>query len=255
MWGDEPCLQVLKECTHLETLILSDKWMEFDEEANEWKKYESQNKDNRNNIRCLPPLPFQLKKLIVFDNSISDITSIKELKNLTYLDISLNKIKNISNLIDLPDLQYLFLTNNPVQNIPQELLGRNRYDNCLEEIRAYLDNIDKANYVFEGKMVLVGEPAAGKTTLCEKILNSTYKLKTTESMTRGIAVSQWTFPYTNPKQTEMHEGFDGQFKAHIFDFGGQEIMHATHRYFFSRRTLYVLVVDTRPEDTDFHYWL
>jgi GTPase SAR1 family protein len=105
-------------------------------------------------------------------------------------------------------------------------------------------------------MVLVGEPAAGKTTLCRKFLDAGFELQKAETdMTRGIAVTPWRFPYQNPKNTPVHEGFDGQFTAHIFDFGGQDILHATHRYFFSRRTVYVLVVDTRPEDTDFYYWL
>ncbi len=41
----------------------------------------------------------------------------------------------------------------------------------------------------------------------------------------------------------------------IWDFGGQEIYHATHQFFLTKRSLYTLVIDTRKEDTDFYYWL
>src|SRR6185295_270908 len=35
----------------------------------------------------------------------------------------------------------------------------------------------------------------------------------------------------------------------------QEIYHANHQFFLTKRSLYVLVADTRKEDTDFYYWL
>ena len=43
-------------------------------------------------------------------------------------------------------------------------------------------------------------------------------------------------------------------KIHIWDFGGQEIMHATHQFFLSQRSLYILVLDGRKEQ-DPEYWL
>ena len=45
------------------------------------------------------------------------------------------------------------------------------------------------------------------------------------------------------------------FILNIWDFGGQEIYHATHQFFLTRRSLYVVVLDTRKEDSDLHYWL
>ncbi|MEK7989926.1 MAG: COR domain-containing protein, partial [Thiotrichaceae bacterium] len=43
-------------------------------------------------------------------------------------------------------------------------------------------------------------------------------------------------------------------KLHCWDFGGQQIMHATHQFFLSKRSLYVLVLDSRRE-TQPNYWL
>jgi internalin A len=43
----------------------------------------------------------------------------------------------------------------------------------------------------------------------------------------------------------------------IWDFGGQEIMHATHQFFLTQRSLYILVLNGRQghEDADAEYWL
>jgi GTPase SAR1 family protein len=43
-------------------------------------------------------------------------------------------------------------------------------------------------------------------------------------------------------------------KTHFWDFGGQEMMHSTHQFFLSNRSLYVLVLDNRKEE-DSEYWL
>ncbi|MCP5104754.1 MAG: GTP-binding protein, partial [bacterium] len=47
---------------------------------------------------------------------------------------------------------------------------------------------------------------------------------------------------------------DKQIKMHLWDFGGQEIMHASHQFFLSKRSLYILVLDGR-KDEKIEYWL
>ncbi|WP_062294873.1 COR domain-containing protein [Nostoc piscinale] len=46
-----------------------------------------------------------------------------------------------------------------------------------------------------------------------------------------------------------------EFRVNIWDFGGQEIYHATHQFFLTKRSLYALVADNRKEDTNFYRWL
>jgi len=41
---------------------------------------------------------------------------------------------------------------------------------------------------------------------------------------------------------------------HLWDFGGQEIQHAVHKFFFTEGCLYVLVLDNRKEEEP-EYWL
>ena len=100
------------------------------------------------------------------------------------------------------------------------------------------------DYLYEAKLLILGEGGAGKTTFANKILDSNYALKEEET-TKGLNVLKWTFPMDGNKQ----------FKVNIWDFGGQEIYHATHQFFLTRRSLYMLVADTRKDDTDFYYWL
>ncbi|HMX20331.1 MAG TPA: COR domain-containing protein, partial [Anaerolineales bacterium] len=49
----------------------------------------------------------------------------------------------------------------------------------------------------------------------------------------------------------------GDVRAQVWDFGGQEHMHATHQFFFSGRSLYLLVFDTGKtlEQNNIEYWL
>ncbi|MGC1527402.1 MAG: COR domain-containing protein, partial [Phormidesmis sp.] len=95
------------------------------------------------------------------------------------------------------------------------------------------------------KLILIGEGGAGKTSLAKKIDSETYELTEDEQSTEGIDVIRWDFPLA-----------DGNtFRVNIWDFGGQEIYHATHQFFLTKRSLYLLVADTRQENTDFYYWL
>jgi len=98
--------------------------------------------------------------------------------------------------------------------------------------------------LYEAKLLILGEGGAGKTTLAKKIENPNYVLQD-EKTTEGVDVTTWSFPLEGGKS----------FRVNIWDFGGQEIYHATHQFFLTKRSLYALVADTRKEDTDFYYWL
>src|ERR1035438_10779475 len=62
------------------------------------------------------------------------------------------------------------------------------------------------------------------------------------------------FPYTTLFRSTLsrHETV----AVHIWDFGGQEMMHATHRFFLTTRSLYLLVFDRRLGEHDLQadYW-
>jgi internalin A len=95
----------------------------------------------------------------------------------------------------------------------------------------------------EFKLVLIGRGGVGKTTLVHRLVTGNYK---EFKRTPGINITQW------PIIIGGHSG-----RAHIWDFGGQEIMHGTHRLFMTERALYLVLVSGREgtEDHDAEYWL
>ncbi len=73
------------------------------------------------------------------------------------------------------------------------------------------------------------------------------KFDSGEKQTEGINITQWGVKLNNKEDVRLH----------IWDFGGQEIMHSTHQFFFTQRSLYLLVLNGRQghEDRDAEYWL
>jgi Leucine-rich repeat (LRR) protein/GTPase SAR1 family protein len=200
-----------------------------------------------NQLKQLPPEIDQLShltELYLDDNQLEQLPfRIGQLTNLKKLYIRGNKLKKLPlEFAQLISLETLYLSRNPLEDPPPEIVARG-----IEAIREYFRQKQEAgeDKLYEAKLLIVGEAGAGKTTLAKKIENPDYPVPTDEDSTKGIEVIQWSFP--------MDNGQD--FRVNIWDFGGQEIYHATHQFFLTKRSLYVLVADTRKEDTDFYYWL
>jgi internalin A len=225
---------------------------------------------NNNQIKFIPETIGNLQNLQEFyisENDIEDIpVTINKLQNLRNLHLSSNQIKIISRMIgDLENLQGLDLSNNQIKSIPsdfQKLVRLKRLElinnpldippeillseNAQSIFKYYFATKDKSKIkiIYETKLLLVGEGEAGKTSLARKILDSKYQLQPTDA-TQGIDIFTWEF-----------EGRNGQeYRINIWDFGGQSIYHQTHRFFLTQRSLYLLVSDSRKEDTDHYWWL
>jgi len=98
----------------------------------------------------------------------------------------------------------------------------------------------------EAKLLLVGFGGVGKTSIVNKLVHGKpFDLQ--EKKTDGIAISDWQLRVNEKEIVHLH----------VWDFGGQEIMHATHQFFLTMRSLYLLVLNGRQgrEDADAEYWL
>ncbi|RCJ25694.1 GTPase [Nostoc sp. ATCC 43529] len=222
-----------------------------------------------NQLSSLPAEIGKLTNLQSLDLSYNQLSSlpreIGKLTNLQSLDLSYNQLSNLlpeigllsklkslalryNELTKLPSeignlrLARLTFGNNPLQLLPPEI----RKKGVRGIINFYRQQLEQeTDRLYEAKLLIVGEGGAGKTTLAKKIQDQKYTLQQDENTTEGIDIIQWKFLLDNNRE----------FQVNIWDFGGQEIYHATHQFFLTKRSLYALVADTRKEDTDFYYWL
>jgi internalin A len=164
---------------------------------------------------------------------------LRELKKLTFISVDNNVIEVIPEWFF--NFKTIFIENNPITDPPIEIVNRG-----TQSILNYFKELEKGvESLYEAKLLIVGEGGAGKTSLMNKILNEDCYLNPYEPSTKGIEI--------NPFYFDTHE--KRQFRINIWDFGGQEIYHATHQFFLTRRSLYLLLSDNRAENTDFNYWL
>jgi GTPase SAR1 family protein len=141
----------------------------------------------------------------------------------------------------------IFVENCPLTNPPPEIVkqGNEAILNYFRERE--LGGVD---HLYEAKMLILGEGGAGKTSLLRRLYQPGQPLPTEKETTRGIDISKQAF-----KTKDGHS-----FRLNVWDFGGQQIYHATHQFFLTHRSLYVVLDDTRKDyksvsDEGFKYWL
>lgn len=232
----------IKELTNLEILILSN-----------------------NNLFELPNELGLLSKLIELDLSFNQLfelnNSILKLSKLELLNISNNQISELPSITkELPKLINLSLRYNPLELPPPEIAVERSYDDSnIFKIRKYFKEYlgGKSDYLFEIKLLLIGEGRVGKTSISKKLSIPKYLLKDEES-TNGIEIKPWIISKKDFEKTQDSILSPSKnLRINIWDFGGQEIYHATHQFFLTKRSLYLLVTESRQEDKheDFYYWL
>ncbi len=186
----------------------------------------------------------RLTQLDLWNNQIVDISVLNELKNLTMLDLGNNQITQLPFEIvyrgigiKWRDYLGIILENNPLESPPIEIVKKGR-----EAVIDYFKSLEGEKQALnEVKVLLVGDGGAGKTSLVKQLLSENFDVH--ESQTHGINIRDWNVEEANKC-----------INVHLWDFGGQEIMHATHQFFLSKRSLYILVLDGRKDEKT-EYWL
>lgn len=220
-----------------------------------------------------------LKKVSVAVKDESVLLPLKELKKLKELNLAGSKINNLELFSKgFPNLAKLNLADCNIKRIPESFIDLN-YEVHLDKhidfhfldfikknklVNFYGNNltippieiVKQGNLVMkkyyqslqgetsklnEAKLVLVGEGAAGKTSLINRFTKNEFNPR--EDKTDGISITPWKVNVDKEDIT-----------LHCWDFGGQEIMRATHQLFLSERSIYVIVLDGRKDENPEH-WL
>jgi len=213
--------------------------------------------DNLTEINFIKNLT-NLKHLSITSNKIFNINTLRELTLLDSLDLSNNEISDITDLIPLLKMKKqisvdkwassnntINLYQNPIINPPISIVKRG-----TEAVLDWFEQIEifGAEPFFESKLMILGQGGAGKSTFANLQLDSNYIVKPGSlDSTLGIVVHKGKeFRHTNNHKNII--------KAHLWDFGGQDIQKMLHQFFITENCLYVLVSDKRAENTNFDYW-
>jgi len=247
-----------------------------------------------NEIETLPSEISRLTKLIslyAHENKLRFLPSeFEQLKNLGYVLLSSNKFDEVpKQLYGMPSLRFVALWDNNISYlepeikklanltqldlqmnqlpIPPEVLAKTSEPQTI--INYYFSLVQqKRKSINEIKLLIVGQGSVGKTSLVRRILHGTFDQNQTK--TEGISINQWQVEGgvlsvskgSEKRETEGQSQSEivnqkSEIRLNIWDFGGQEIMHATHQFFLTKRSLYLLVLDARltQEENRVEYWL
>lgn len=191
----------------------------------------------------VPQLP-ALKWLDLRRNELARISFEGGCHSLAWLDLSHNQLealpmKNGAILLRpedldgiLPKINHLRLAKNP---LPETLLSfmENRQGNVLEIVKRYLRELEKGTPAADNecKLLLIGNGGVGKTCFKERLLGN--DCPEVWDSTHGIIIED-QFPLSD-------------WVLNIWDFGGQDIYHATHRLFMQANCVYLLFWDIETE--------
>jgi internalin A len=226
--------------------------------SHHWLYYLNISKNPITSLALPAGLPY-LKALFAQQTLVSDVEPLSDLKCIELLELSDTKVTDLSPLIKMIENglavslnmrrlenKGLFLAGSPLTHPPTEIVkqGKNAILNYLGEMKSGKDRL------YEAKVLIVGEGDAGKTSLLTRLYKPNDPLPMTRETTRGISIHRHHFT--------SHNGRD--FRLNVWDFAGQEILTATHQFFLTRRSLYVLVDSTRQNaksvsDKGFKDWL
>ena len=206
----------------------------------------------RNNLNQFPLEICQLVQLQGLDlqqNTLSQLPSeIGQLKQLIVLDLQQNNLSELpSEISQLTELLELDLKENQKLLLPSEII--NQVIEPVAIFEFWQQKMSQPHQALnEAKLVLVGQGGVGKTSLVQRLLHNDHNVD--EAQTKGININQWPVPVTR-------QGQSVEIQLNIWDFGGQEIMHATHQFFLTKRSLYLLVLDARQGEQEgrVEYWL
>jgi len=243
---------------------------------------------SKTTVSKLPPLPRSLEKLVLRDCRFLKRLppDLEEFRSLRHLDLRACKALSSLPKMSFEKLQYVALWG-AAERLPfgDVILGAADYgesedDNVAEWIRLQQEEGGDLAALARCKLLILGDGRVGKTCLRKRLVWETLSTvercrrpeeepRDNEPSTHPIAFVDWEAQVSVSETTIKHlkqieclrEGAESSAHIHIWDFGGQEIFHNTHRLFAGAGSVFVIVWtdeevsgDECPEGVDERDW-
>lgn len=233
-------------------------------------------------IASIKRLPRSLVRLVLRGcENLRDLDALEQFSELKHLDLS--GCQSLETLVGIPDkLQYVRLQEcqNLVRFMDQDIgpyeRGTDERQNVAQTLYSRKKFGDELHASAHAKLLLLGDGRVGKTTLAKRLqwdtltgkqqLEPAYQLlkpSATELFTHKVRFGRWEtkFQLTEsvaeelnhrashlklPPPCDSRHQIDGA--ARIWDFGGQEVYHQTHRIFASAGSVFLIVWNDKPFD-------
>jgi internalin A len=199
-----------------------------------------------NRLSSLPPEIGGLHRLSVLSLHSNELTMVPStlgtLPNLSHLDLSRNRLENLpAELGELRNLQVFSVIDNPLRDSLAAVADRG-----TRSLLAYLRSLLRdGTPLYEAKLVLVGEGNVGKSSLLAAMLQKPFVEG--RPTTHGIEISPLEL---------LHPAINEKITLNVWDFGGQPVYRISHQFFYSQRSLYIIVWSPRegPDKNDVEGW-
>ncbi len=204
-------------------------------------------------IRIGGNLP-NLEVLHLGENQLKAFQLPRGFARLVHLRLDGNQLRrfDFEDFEGLHFLESLYLKGNKVQKDLQVVLEEN--DNCLRDYRRYYEDSKKtgSGHNNELKVILIGNGSVGKTQIAKRLENPKgYEHCDAHKSTHAIELRQRTMEVED-YFTDDDSEVESSLILNIWDFGGQDIYHATHRMFLQTNALFLLVWDCENEGKPSH---
>lgn len=204
----------------------------------------------------------KLERLMLNDNALTKLNLSANFPSLNYLAARSNQLSKISFQRTLPTLECIDFNKNPLSNIDVKWMdklpklqywyldgsalhqslkahhqsGGNNYAAAFRALRKKF-GAQEGILNQEYKVIIVGDGTAGKTCMVNRLVFDEFRQ---DDSTHGINIEIF-------KDEKGQYGFPYVLK--LWDFGGQDIYHATHRLFLQADAVYLLVWNKKTETT------
>lgn len=190
-----------------------------------------------NHLSMLPPtigMLTKLRRLTLTSNLLQTLPEeIGGLANLETLHVNANRLLRLPDSVGKLNLSFINLAGNDRLADPPREIVENGTDAVLDYLRGRLDPTSTPQWT--SKLIVIGEAAVGKTSLTRALAGEA--VRADEPQTHGVRTTALEFDHPKTKDVRL--------RLHTWDFGGQQIYHATHRFFLTDRALFLLVWNCR----------